>query len=126
MLAAMKLTEGRGATANIIRSYGPEGLTIGADRHALPLLLTATQVDSALEGRSLASLTDGDRARVLSHEPALVLVGGASGVERVPPALRALLEGRRIAIESMQLGAACRTFNVLVQEDRAVLGLFLP
>ena len=33
---------------------------------------------------------------------------------------------RQIALEAMDLGAACRTYNVLAQEDRAVVALLFP
>ena len=43
-----------------------------------------------------------------------------------PPAVRAALVQRGVGLEAMQLGAACRTFNVLVQEERRVAAaLFL-
>lgn len=120
----MKLFEGRAAT-NLVRSYDAAGITIGAEHHALPLLLSATTVES-LEGRSLATLSDRDVERIVGLTPDLVLAGSGGDVSRPPPMLRRTLEERRIAIESMQLGAACRTFNVLVQEDRAVVALLLP
>jgi len=123
----MKLFEGRGATQNLVRSYGAEGITLMAapEVHALPLLLTATHVVGA-EGRALDALTEQDLRAIEERHPDIVLVGGAEAPPRVPGALRHRLESRRIAIEAMQLGAACRTFNVLVQEDRAVLALLLP
>jgi uncharacterized protein len=34
--------------------------------------------------------------------------------------VRALFAQRLVGLEAMQLGAACRTFNVLVQEERRV------
>jgi uncharacterized protein len=40
-------------------------------------------------------------------------------------ALRRMLEARGVALEVMNLGAACRTYNVLAQERREVVaGLF--
>jgi uncharacterized protein len=40
--------------------------------------------------------------------------------------VRALLASQGIALEVMELGAACRTFNILVQEERRVAAaLFL-
>lgn len=125
MVAPMKLYEGR-ATTNLVRSYDADGITIGAERHSLPLLVTATRIEASLEGRTLATLTERDLALILDQQPDLVLAGSAGAAPRAPPTLRSLLENRRIAIESMQLGAACRTFNVLLQEDRAVLALLLP
>jgi uncharacterized protein len=49
-----------------------------------------------------------------------VLLGSPRVGERPPRALRRLLELQGIALECMELGAACRTYNVLAQEGRAV------
>jgi len=40
--------------------------------------------------------------------------------------LRAALRGRGIALEAMDTGAACRTYNVLLAEDRCVAAALLP
>jgi uncharacterized protein len=55
----------------------------------------------------------------------IVLLGaGADSV--LPPAnLSKLFRARRIALECMNLGAACRTYNILANEGRPVAaGLF--
>ena len=43
-----------------------------------------------------------------------------------PPALRAALGTRGLSIESMDTGAACRTYNVLMAEDRRVAAALIP
>jgi len=59
-------------------------------------------------------------------KPELVLLGTGS-TQRFPPgAIRAALTACGVGLEVMDLGAACRTFNVLVQEERQVAAaLFL-
>jgi uncharacterized protein len=42
------------------------------------------------------------------------------------PALRLALKARGIAIEAMETGAACRTYNVLLAEDRRIAAALLP
>jgi uncharacterized protein len=44
----------------------------------------------------------------------------------VARALRPALAARQLALEAMELGAACRTYNVLAQEDRSVAALLFP
>ena len=36
------------------------------------------------------------------------------------------VQSSQVALEVMDLGAACRTYNVLAQEDRAVVALLFP
>jgi len=52
---------------------------------------------------------------------------GTGPTQQFPSAeIRAQLAQRGVGLEAMQLGAACRTFNVLVQEERRVAAaLFL-
>jgi uncharacterized protein len=44
----------------------------------------------------------------------------------VAATLRASLKARGIALEAMETGAACRTYNVLLAEDRHVAAALLP
>jgi uncharacterized protein len=122
----MRLNEGRPGTANVVRSYGAEGVTVGAVHHPLPLLLTAEAVEGDLQAAAIEYISAADVARVLAHAPDVVLVGSAGGVRFAPAAVRRAFEEKRVAIECMDLGAACRTFNVLAQENRAVLALLFP
>jgi len=63
---------------------------------------------------------------ILELRPELVVLGTGARQRFAPAAIREVFAKRSIGIESMDLGAACRTFNVLVQEDRRVAAaLFL-
>jgi uncharacterized protein len=63
--------------------------------------------------------------RIAALEPELVIFGSGSRLRFPKPALvRALIE-RGIGLETMDTGAACRTYNVLVSERRRVLGALL-
>ena len=58
--------------------------------------------------------------------PELVLLGTGARQQFAPAPIRAAFTTQRIGLEAMDLGAACRTFNILVQEDRRVAAaLFL-
>ncbi|HTZ34779.1 MAG TPA: Mth938-like domain-containing protein [Stellaceae bacterium] len=56
----------------------------------------------------------------------LVLLGLGRRGRPVAPPLRAALKARGIGIEAMDTGAACRTYNVLLAEDRLVAAALLP
>ena len=51
-------------------------------------------------------------------EPGILVVGCGTGFMAPPPDLRAELKARGISLEWMDTGAACRTFNVLLTEER--------
>lgn len=56
----------------------------------------------------------------------VVLVGCGPRMEAIPFALRQALKERGLAVEFMDTGAACRTYNVLMAEGRRVAAALLP
>ncbi|WP_336276244.1 Mth938-like domain-containing protein [Bartonella sp. CB178] len=69
--------------------------------------------------------TQQDISRILleSDKIEILLVGTGAELLQLPEELRSLLRGRHIASDTMSTGAAVRTFNVLLAEDRAVAAL---
>ncbi|EJF86128.1 Mth938-like domain-containing protein [Bartonella rattimassiliensis] len=69
--------------------------------------------------------TQGDISRVLEEasEIEILLIGTGIELLRLPEDLRGLLWEKRISSDTMSTGAAVRTFNVLLAEDRAVAAL---
>lgn len=64
-------------------------------------------------------------ARLVALKPEVVIFGSGARLRfPAPPLIRALIEAR-IGIETMDTGAAARTYNVLAAEGRAVVGAFL-
>ena len=63
--------------------------------------------------------------RIAALGPELVIFGSGARLRFVHPSLlRALIE-RRIGVETMDTPAACRTYNVLAGERRAVVAALL-
>jgi len=63
--------------------------------------------------------------QILALKPELVILGSGAKLRFAQPSLyRGLIESR-IGIETMDLGAACRTYNVLAAEGRSVLAALL-
>ncbi|MBV8605472.1 MAG: Mth938-like domain-containing protein [Pelomonas sp.] len=63
--------------------------------------------------------------QILALRPELVILGSGAKLRFVPPALYRGLIGARIGVETMDFAAACRTYNVLAAEGRAVLAALL-
>ena len=55
----------------------------------------------------------------------ILLLGCGARMQRVPVALRQALKGAGVSLEAMDTGAACRTYNVLLAEDRRVAAALL-
>jgi uncharacterized protein len=108
-----------------IRRYGPGEIVVGEQVLRGACIVSATRVIADWAARSAATLDDAQLAPLLDLRPALILLGTREGQAPAPRALVAMLQRRGVGVESMTLGAACRTYNVLVHEGRAVVaGLF--
>ena len=55
----------------------------------------------------------------------ILLVGMGKELRRLPEGLRAALKAAGISADPMSTGAAVRTYNVLLAEDRAVAAAFI-
>lgn len=77
--------------------------------------------------RSVAELDVLKLAPLLATGADVVLLATGARQEFPPPGVLAAAAAAGVGIEVMDVGAACRTYNVLVAEDRAVaLALVLP
>ena len=56
----------------------------------------------------------------------VVLLGSGSAISFLKPALKKNLRTKGLPFESMDTGAACRTYNVLMAEGRRVAAALLP
>ncbi len=123
----MKLYQDNHANTNVITGYGDDHVMIGKTRHEGNVLVSAGRIvgDWAPQaGGDLAGLTAEDLARAAELGAEILIVGtGRRQRFPQPPLLRGLVEAR-IGFEFMDFAAACRTYNILVAEGRAVvLGL---
>ena len=108
-------------TANVIKALGDDWVRIGDTDYRQNLVVTPDAVATGWAPDGFAALTEADFARLLQHRPELVLLGsGATQRFPHPRLLRALSEAR-IGVEVMDTRAACRTFNILIAEDRRVV-----
>jgi uncharacterized protein len=112
--------------ANIINALGADWVRIGETEYRQNLIVTPDAVATGWAPAGFAALAERDFADLLEHRPELVLLGtGATQRFPHPRLLRALSEAR-VGVEVMDTRAACRTFNILVAEDRrAVAALVL-
>jgi uncharacterized protein len=83
-------------------------------------IVTADTVVEDWNARSVENLAPEHLAPLFALEPEVVLLGNAAGQRFPSKEVRAAFLAKRIALEAMDLGAACRTFNILVQEGRRI------
>ncbi len=119
----MKFTLDSGSGANLIRSYSAAGIRIGEEVLAGTIIVTADRLLRDAAPASFAELAPAHLAVLFELSPELVIVGTGPTQQFAPAPVRAAFAARSVGLETMELGAACRTYNVLVQEERRVAAL---
>jgi uncharacterized protein len=108
-----------------ITAYDAVSFTVNGVRHAKSLIVTPEVLVEDWQNAGFPALEIGDIERIGSLNPSLVLLG--TGQRQHFPAsalLRPLIEAG-IVVEVMDSGSACRTFNLLAGEGRAVAAALL-
>ena len=115
----MKLHASNAGAANIITAYGDDYVMVNGARRNSSLVVTATEVKpwSATSFDALSA----EHFDELSQLGVEIVLLGTGKRQRFPhPRLTASLGAARVGLEVMDLKAACRTYNILVAEERKV------
>ncbi|RWB26309.1 MAG: hypothetical protein EOQ42_30350 [Mesorhizobium sp.] len=104
-----------------IDAYGNGGFRFADMSHRGSLLCLPSGIYGWEPADPLA-LTAADFAKLLNEadKVEILLVGAGKDLKPLPAALRTALKAAGIAADSMSTGAAVRTYNVLLAENRAV------
>lgn len=121
----MKLYQDPTGNLNLVTGYGDDHVLINKVRHESNLVVTAERVVTDWAPGGFGALSAEDFAAVRELGPEVVIIG-TGGRQRFPsPALLRPLIEARIGFEVMDLAAACRTYNILAGEGRAVAAALL-
>lgn len=109
------------AGRQLINGYGNGGFRIAGQFYKGSVLLFPERVETLGVG-DIALLTLTNFAPLLEEIPPveLLLLGAGRQIAQLEPGLREQLRRRGVAVEALDTGAACRTYNVLLSEDRRI------
>jgi uncharacterized protein len=119
----VKLTRDARSDVNLIRGYRRGAVQIGERVVSTHCIVAAETLITEWNVASFAELAAAHLEPVFALNPEVVLLGTGSGQSFPNAAVRQAFAARGIGLEAMDLGAACRTYNVLVQEERRVVAL---
>jgi uncharacterized protein len=122
----MKFTLDSRTDVNLIRGYTDGEVRINELVQRAPCIVTAQQLVLDWQARTIATLALADLEQIFALQPDVVLLG--TGPKQIFPdrAIRQAFATRKVGLEVMNLGAACRTYNILVQEERRVAAALFP
>jgi len=117
----MEITPDIEPSKQLIQNYRAGGFTVSGVRHEGSVLvfpdLTRAWPVAAMEAMTLESL---EPLREANPPVELLVAGLGETFQLFPPDLRRELRQWGIVVEPMATPAACRTYNILLAEDRRV------
>jgi uncharacterized protein len=121
----MRFTEDSTSGINLIRAYGNGELRVNEQVYRGGVILSAATVIADANVQNLDDLLALGLSRALALEPELVLLGTGPRQVFPAPSFGAQFLRAGIGFEVMDTSAACRTFNVLIGEQRRVAAILL-
>lgn len=113
------------ADDNSIQAYSGHELKINSELYQSSLILSRHEI-IAWPITSIEQLDEKSLELLLRHDPKIVLIGHNQQGKLAPVSIIQELAKRQIGLETMSIGAACRTFNLLLNEHReVVIGVIL-
>ena len=122
----MDLTRQHPGDRTYVRAVGERGITVAGETYTASVILSPESVHPDWPVAVPADLTESALEAVLGLQPEVVILGTGK-VQRFPDAALTLkFYQQGIGIEVMDTRAACRTFNILVMEERRVVAALMP
>ena len=113
-----------GPEAKIIQNYTARGFRISGAEYLGAIVIAGDEV-LPLDVQNVTELKSSHLALLERFEVSYLIIGAAKAA-MLDAALLSSLKSRGMVAEVMELGAACRTFNVLRAEGRQVAAALIP
>ena len=109
-----------------IRAIADGRIQVGEEWHSGPMIISATSLITDWDVHFVANLSPGHLDPIFELGPEVVLLGTGARQQFPPAELMMEFYRRGVGAEIMSTTAACRTFNVLVSEQRLVVAALMP
>jgi uncharacterized protein len=122
----MKFTkENASRTTKVIRAYAPGRINVSDTLLTQSFIVAADQLVEDWPPQRFEELTAEHLKTALALEPEILIIGTGKEQHFLPVELMAALSKTGMGLEVMDTAAACRTYNVLLSEDRKVVAALL-
>ncbi|MBI2960497.1 MAG: Mth938-like domain-containing protein [Betaproteobacteria bacterium] len=110
---------------NTFTGYGEGYVLVNGERYARSLVVLPRRIVTDWPATTFEALTEGHIGALLALECEIVLLGTGSVLRFPRPELLRPFSGTGVGIEVMDVHAACRTYNILMAEERKVAAALL-
>lgn len=104
-----------------VQAYSDTEIKINSTVYQHNLIVSSQEIIENWQIAEIGELNEQNLLNLLKFKSEIILIGHNQTGQFAPMLIRQQLTCQRIALESMSIGAACRTFNVLLSEERAVV-----
>ena len=122
---ALKLNLTRLGDTKMFTAHAPDHVMVNGERYDTSIVVSADEVHSDWQVTGFDALSEADFAYFLALKPDVLLFGTGAQQRFAHPQLYRALTDAGIPVEFMNTPAACRTYNILVAEDRKVVAAIL-
>jgi len=121
----MKLHHNAQTDLNIIKAYTDDSVTINEEVFTHSIIVQAQSINRNWSPQNITELDAAAIAELTKLDTEIILLG--TGRQQHFPDRRLFipLYDNKIGIEVMDTPAACRTYNILLEQDRAVTAALL-
>lgn len=122
----MKFSEETNANQNNITRYGEGFIEIKGKKIDTSVIISRETFITSWQPQSFGELSPEHCLLLVENKPDVILLGTGKTQQFPEHEILKLFAQHQIGIEVMDTSAACRTFNILLSEDRNVVaGLFM-
>ena len=121
----MALHQDTSTNYKLFTEYGEGYVAVNGKRYQQAVVVTAGEVRTDWPATDFSSLEEAHFNYFLTLSPEVLLLGTGTRQQFAHPTLYRELIRAKISIEFMDTPAACRTYNILVAEDRKVVAAVL-
>jgi len=124
-VSTMKLHHSRQDGINIIKAYTDNSVTINKDVFTQSIVVQANAINRDWAPQTIEELNAEAFNELAQLDTEIILLG--TGIKQRFPDRRLFIPlfDLKIGIEIMDTPAACRTYNILLEQDRAVTAALL-
>jgi uncharacterized protein len=106
---------------NLITGYDLNWVEVNQTRHQSSLIMTPDRLFPEWSVKTTKDIKENSFEAIESLDIEIILLGTGNKQEHLEPKLLEYFSKKNIAIESMSNQSACRTYNILANEERKVL-----
>lgn len=113
------------AENHAVQAYSDNQIQINSIVYERSLIVSKTEIITELAIKDIQEINEQYLQQLIKFKPEVIIIGHENTGKFPPMSIISQLSQQRIGIECMSIGAACRTYNVLLSEERAVVAGFI-